>query len=96
MSNQEIKDLNNKAVIEAMTDEELFQVIEMINNELRFRQTDFLTIPHYNGLIKKGPEIPQQVEIIGPNHKVHYRRPIGHPDITEAERTIGYSVNYGP
>ena len=96
MGNQEIKDLNNKAVIEAMTDEELFKTLDMIHAELDYRQTDYLTIPHYNGMRQKEPEMLKLVEIIGPNHKVHYRRPIGHPDITEAERTIGYSVNYGP
>lgn len=31
-------------------------------------------------------------EIIGPDNKVHYRRPEGHPDIAEAVATEGYSV----
>jgi hypothetical protein len=37
-------------------------------------------------------ETGEQVEIIGPDGKVHYRRPAGHPDIEEAKRTPGYSV----
>lgn len=31
-------------------------------------------------------------EIIGPDGRVHYVRPIGHPDIEEAKKTAGYSV----
>ena len=39
------------------------------------------------------------VEIIGPDNEVHYRRPIGRPDLIEAERlirvgTIAYRINY--
>jgi hypothetical protein len=33
-------------------------------------------------------------EIVGPDEKVHYRRPEGHPDIDEAEATPGYWVRY--
>ena len=43
---------NNKAIIQAMTDDELFTTRDMINKELKFRQTDFLTIPNYNGGIR--------------------------------------------
>lgn len=32
------------------------------------------------------------VEIIGPDGKVHYRRPPCHADVTEAMRTPGYAV----
>jgi hypothetical protein len=32
------------------------------------------------------------VEIIGPSGTVHYRRPANHPDVEEARRTPGYSV----
>lgn len=35
-----------------------------------------------------------QVEIIGPDGKVHYRRPHNHPDVSEALRTLGYSVRF--
>ena len=31
-------------------------------------------------------------EIIGPDGKVHYRRPVDHPDIDEALDTPGYGV----
>ena len=43
---------NNKAIIEAMTDKELFITKDMIKKELEFRQTDFLTIPNHNGGLK--------------------------------------------
>lgn len=33
-------------------------------------------------------------EIIGPDGKVHYRRPPDHPDVEEARRTAGYSVRF--
>jgi hypothetical protein len=53
------KDKINKAIIEAMTDDELFKAIGMIKDELAFRQTDFLTIPHYNGGIGTDARTPQ-------------------------------------
>ena len=31
-------------------------------------------------------------EIVGPDGKVHYRRPLDHPDIYQAWRTPGYTV----
>ncbi len=31
-------------------------------------------------------------EIVGPDGKVHYRRPPGHADVTEAMQTQGYTV----
>ena len=34
-----------------------------------------------------------QVEILGPDGKVHYRRPHDHPDVWEALKTPGYSVH---
>lgn len=34
----------------------------------------------------------RSMEIVGPDGKVHYRRPDGHPDIAEALSTPGYSV----
>ena len=49
----------NKAIIEAMTDAELFNAKDMINKELAFRQTDFLTIPGYNGGIGGDARTPQ-------------------------------------
>ena len=49
----------NKAIIEAMTDTELFNARDMINKELAFRQTDFLTIPEYNGGIGADARTPQ-------------------------------------
>lgn len=33
-----------------------------------------------------------QVEIFGLDDKVHYRRPLNHPDVLEALRTQGYYV----
>jgi hypothetical protein len=33
------------------------------------------------------------IEIWGPDGKVHYRRPPGHPDLAEALRRPGYSVS---
>jgi hypothetical protein len=33
-----------------------------------------------------------QVDILGPDNKVHYRRPHDHPDIVEAMNTEGCSV----
>lgn len=43
----------NEKIIEAMTDTELFEAINQINKELSYRQTDFLTIPDYCGLMKE-------------------------------------------
>lgn len=34
----------------------------------------------------------RMVEIIGPDGKVHYRRPVDHPDVREAQSTPGYTV----
>ena len=45
-------------------------------------------------VVGRDVEMSKLVEIIGPDDKVHYRRPAGHPDIAEAERTPGYSVKY--
>jgi hypothetical protein len=36
------------------------------------------------------------VEIFGPDGKVHYTRPAGHPDIAEAMKTPGYGVRLVP
>ena len=33
-----------------------------------------------------------QVEILGVDNKVHYRRPHDHPDVVEAMNTEGYAV----
>lgn len=41
----------DQKVIESLTDTELASTIDRINKELDYRQTDFLTIPDYNGLI---------------------------------------------
>ena len=34
-----------------------------------------------------------QVDILGPDNKVHYRREHDHPDVLEALKTPGYSVH---
>lgn len=39
---------------------------------------------------------PDEVEIIGPDGKVHYRRPEGDPLLDEARQTQGYSVRPAP
>ena len=39
----------NRAIIAAMTDEELVKISDMIKEEQQFRATDFLSIPHYKG-----------------------------------------------
>lgn len=33
-------------------------------------------------------------EIIGPSGRVHYRRPVGHPMVKEAQNTPGYEVRF--
>jgi hypothetical protein len=38
------------------------------------------------------PRETADAEIVGPDGKVHYRRPPSHADVAEAERTPGYSV----
>ena len=39
----EQKDIINKAVVEAMTDKELYKSFDMINAELDFRVAEFMT-----------------------------------------------------
>jgi hypothetical protein len=43
-------------------------------------------------LIKPIEAIHEFAEIFGPDHKVHYRRPVGDPMVAEAIRTPGYYV----
>jgi hypothetical protein len=38
--------------------------------------------------------MPKLAEIIGPDGRVHYRRPEGDPLITQAYNTPGYSVRF--
>jgi protein gp37 len=40
----------------------------------------------------KRPVNGKMVEILGPSKAVHYRRPVGHPDVAEALKTPGYST----
>jgi len=44
----------NKAIIEAMTDTELYDAINLINEELDYRLTDFLEPTDYCGVKKEG------------------------------------------
>ena len=45
-------------------------------------------------LAKEATSATRQVEIIGPDGTVHYRRPEGHPMIEEALSRPGYSVRF--
>lgn len=43
-------------------------------------------------IVKPQPCDPHLLRILGPDGKVHYTRPSGHPDIEEAYQAHGYSV----